>query len=168
MKQLSALLVPMLIASSPSYACRSQMPLTQKQMDKADVIFIGRVVTIGVPACSGSCNGQEKGHHSIIFNVEKVIKGKSLDGQIEAYWQNGMFGEVDSPDEFRKKYGMRSRVGIILPATIKNHVHCGSKTKAPGCTTDLPLPFLPQTNSSFDKPWILSEVCSPAFIFRVD
>ncbi len=148
-----------------------QKPLTEAQIDKADVIFIGHPVKVSV-----SSKPSTKGIHVITFNVEKVLKGKVIGSQIEVYWQNGTFGEPDTLPEFRERFGSHNKVGIIMPQTIKSHTKCGPVSSHIGgkritsidCNLDLPLPFLPQPNLNFDLPWIISDVCSPAFIFKMD
>ena len=162
---------------TPVYACLVIKPLTKVQIEKADIIFEGRAMSVRTPTCTGICDGKIVGPRSIVFQIDKIIKGKMLNDQIEVYWQNGTFGEVDNFMTFRLQYGFRSKVGIITAETINKAIRCetipavtglGKSTTIEKCETSLPLPFLPKANSTTDKPWIISDICSESYVMPVE
>lgn len=158
-------LLVLIITHLPSQACPFEKSMTKEQIAKADVVFVGRATKIN--------RSEGKRAHTISFTVEKVLKGKDIGKTIEVFWQNGTFGESDDLSAFHKQYGPRNEVAIVLPGTIKAHTKCeptqgvtgdGKRITTISCSTDLPVPFLPQPDMVFEKPWIISEVCSRAYI----
>jgi hypothetical protein len=164
------LIVLALVISPYAYACRITQLLSEEQKNMADIVFVGRATAYqpGQPA-------------TIRFNVEKVLKGKpdAVGDMLEVYWRNGNFGEPDSLDDFRKAYGVRSKVGIILPQTYNARRTCENVTAYNGlgeagamtsCSTGgLPLAFVPDKDFRFDdKPWVIGDWCSETFIAPAD
>jgi hypothetical protein len=166
-------------------ACQMMKPLTPQQRAKADVVFVGRAVALGTSVASEpkeksvaskikkDISLEARTFRTVSFEIEKIVSGKVISGRHEFFWQNGLFGEVKTLKEFREKYGQHSRVGIILSETIRQNTKCGPESATNGlgkpmvvtrCRFDLPLPFFPENHLEFDKPWIVSDVCSPAFI----
>jgi hypothetical protein len=153
-----------------AYACLYQKTLTEEQASEADLVFTGNAVDYA-PANKGS-------PAVVTFHVEKIILGNAPSDTLQVYWVNGMFGESLSLKEFRTKYGYKNKVGVIFPETYNSHRKCekkpgvnglGEKVETIYCTIDLPLPFYPKEDATFyDKPWIISDVCSTAFISPAD
>lgn len=163
------LLIFLFALSGNASACLMIEELQKEDLEKSDLEFLGKaeelVFAQGKP-------GQVR------FSVEKVLKGKYSGKTIEVFWMNGNFGEPSSLEEFQKKFGKRSRVGIILPETIRKNTKCvqvpragaqGAKASRLSCDwiVRLPLPF-PPSEEKQEKPWVLSKVCSNSFIFKAD
>ena len=149
--------------SVSAHACITSQALSDGQKAAADTVFIGHAVGLapGEPAV-------------VTFAVEQIVTGQKLPSEVQVYWQNGMFGESASLQEFQQTYGLHSKVGILQPATIRAHITCsmdeatnglGQKTQVRNCRTDLPLPFYPDPKMArLDRPWIIGDVCTPAYI----
>lgn len=154
----------LLATLTPALACFTTKPLGEAQKAQADLVFVGDAIAYqpGQPA-------------RITFRIEQLVRGEMAAGTIEVYWQNGNFGEPASLSEFRKYYGIRSEVGVILPQTYNARRKCapvpavnglGQPTTITHCTTGgLPLPFYPADDFAYyDKPWVVGEICSTTFI----
>lgn len=154
----------LLATLTPALACFTTKPLGEAQKAQADLVFVGRAIAYqpGQPA-------------RITFRIEQLVRGEMAAGTIEVYWQNGNFGEPASLSEFRKYYGARSEVGVILPQTYNARRKCapvpavnglGQPTTITHCSTGgLPLPFYPADDFAYyDKPWVVGEICSTTFI----
>lgn len=157
----------LLATLTPAQACRSTAPLSEAQKAQADLVFVGRAIAYepGEPA-------------RITFRIEQIVRGENAAETIQVYWLNGNSGEPASLSEFRKHYGIRSEVGVILPQTYNARRKCGPVPAVNGldqpatiieCTTGgLPLPFYPADDFGFyDKPWVVGAPCSTSFIVPV-
>ena len=154
----------LLATLTPALACRSTAPLSEAQKAQADLVFVGRA------------SAYEPGEQTrITFRIEQIVRGENAAKTIQVYWLNGNSGEPASLSEFRKYYGIRSEVGVILPQTYNALRKCapmpavnglGQPTTIMQCTTGgLPLPFYPADDFRFyDKPWVVGEPCSTTFI----
>ena len=96
------------------------------------------------------------------------MKGQKQ-SHVSAYWINGTFGESKSIDEFRKRFGTTTTVGLVFPKTYlkqckevkRKNALTQKVSKEMSCRGELiagPIKGLP------NRPWIVQGPCTDPFM----